>query len=257
MTGSSRKSRKFDTLELVLISGLASVVALWFGVTRPRWTTAPEIRPFAAKYGPERNSQFGEEWIIRDYFQDKRGGVFVDVGANHYRNSSTTYFLESRLDWSGVAVEPLQEFAADYVKYRPKTKFMPFFVSDVSNEKARIYVLDRLSVVTSSDRSFTERHGSDVKEVSVPTITLNDLLDATQIKTFDFLSMDIELSEPKALAGFDIERFHPSLVCIEAHREVRQQILTYFAKHGYVLVGKYLRADDNNLYFAPLALMAP
>jgi hypothetical protein len=131
------------------------------------------------------------------------------------------------------------------------------FVSDASNEQARIYVLEGLSVVTSSDRAFTERHGSNVKEVSAPTITLNDLLDAQRIQTFDFLSMDIELSEPKALAGFDIERFRPSLVCIEAHPEVRQQILNYFAKHGYALVGKYLRADDNNLYFVPQAQIAP
>jgi hypothetical protein len=64
--------------------------------------------------------------------------------------------------------------------------------------------------------------------------------------------MDIELSEPKALAGFDAQRFKPQLVCIEAHPEVRQQILDYFAVNQYVVIGKYLRADDKNLYFKPL-----
>jgi hypothetical protein len=64
--------------------------------------------------------------------------------------------------------------------------------------------------------------------------------------------MDIELSEPKALAGFDVDRFKPALVCIEAHPEVRQQILDYFTRHRYVLVGRYLRADSKNLYFQPL-----
>jgi hypothetical protein len=64
--------------------------------------------------------------------------------------------------------------------------------------------------------------------------------------------MDIELAEPKALRGFDIDRFKPELVCIEAHEEVRQQILDYFARHGYVVVGRYLRADTQNLYFTPL-----
>ena len=58
--------------------------------------------------------------------------------------------------------------------------------------------------------------------------------------------MDIELAEPKALAGLDIERFRPALVCIEDHAEVRQQILDYFARHGYVGVGKYLRVDPVN-----------
>src|SRR5262249_38048392 len=47
-------------------------------------------RYLAAAYGPARYSQFAEEWIIRDFFQDRRNGVFVDVGANHYRDSSTT-----------------------------------------------------------------------------------------------------------------------------------------------------------------------
>ena len=54
------------------------------------------------------------------------------------------------------------------------------------------------------------------------------------------MSIDIELWEPKALAGFDIDRFKPKLVCIEAHQQVRQQILDYFAHHRYVVVGKYL-----------------
>ena len=56
----------------------------------------------------------------------------------------------------------------------------------------------------------------------------------------------------KALAGFDVERFRPELVCIEAHPQVRQQILDYFARHRYIVVGKYLRADVNNLYFTPI-----
>ena len=63
--------------------------------------------------------------------------------------------------------------------------------------------------------------------------------------------MDIELAEPKALAGFDLRRFSPRLVCIEAHREVRQFLLNYFHDRGYVVIGKYLAADPMNLYFTP------
>jgi hypothetical protein len=33
---------------------------------------------------------------------------------------------------------------------------------------------------------------------------------------------------------------------------VRQQILDYFTRHGYVLIGKYLWVDRENLYFTPL-----
>ena len=212
----------------------------------------PEGAKYLAGYGPTRYSQFAEEWIIRDFFKDRRGGVFVDVGANHYKNDSTTFYLEERLGWSGLAVEPLEQFAAEYKQFRPKTRFLAFFVSDVSDERAKLYVLDKHTVVSSSDKTFTERTASGAREMEVPTITINDLLATNGIERFDFLSMDIELSEPRALSGFDIRRYRPELVCIEAHSEVRQWILDYFARNGYVLVGKYLDADEHNLYFTPL-----
>jgi FkbM family methyltransferase len=212
----------------------------------------PEAEQFAGRYGPAQYSQFGEEWMIRDFFDGKRDGVFVDVGASDYKEFSNTYYLEMELGWSGLAIDPLPQFAEDYRRHRPRTKFRSFFVSDASNEQARIYYLQDDSRVTSARPEFTGRFGAGAIELSSPTITLNDLLDKEGVTKVDFLSMDIELAEPKALAGFDIERFQPDLVCIEGHEEVRQTILNYFARHGYVVVGKYLRADVVNLYFTPL-----
>jgi FkbM family methyltransferase len=171
--------------------------------------------------------------------------------------ASNTYYLETVLGWSGLAIEPLKQFEADYLKYRPRTRFVPFFVSDESNQHAKMFLNQKNPLVTSSDKSFTERWGSDVEEVNVPTITLDDLLQAEHVMKIDFMSMDIELAEPKALAGFDIERVRPRLVCIEAHPEVRQQILNYFAHHDYVVAGKYLRADTQNLWFTPLDAEPP
>ena len=233
----------------------AAGFALW-GRSSPR-PADPNALPRGARYlqaayGPGRYSQFAEEWIIRDFFKDRRDGFFLDVGANHYRDSSTTYYLEERLGWSGFAIEPLREFEADYKTHRPRTRFFAFFVSDVSDDVAKMYVLDKHTVVSSADKAFTERTGANPREIVVPTITLNDLLAANAVEGIDFLSMDIELSEPKALAGFDVRRYRPQLVCIEAHPEVRQQILDYFAQNGYVIVGKYLPADEHNLYFMPL-----
>ena len=234
---------------------IAVGASIWFYSQRRAEGSLDALPPgakYLAGYGPNRYSQFAEEWIIRDFFKDRRNGVFVDVGANHYKKDSTTFYLEEQLGWSGLAVEPLAQFEAEYKQFRPKTTFLPFFVSDTSDARAKLDVLDEHSVVSSSDRKFTERTAPNAREMDVPTITMNDLLRKNGIETFDFLSMDIELSEPKALAGFDIDKYRPELVCIEAHGEVRQFILDYFARHGYVIVGKYLDADEHNLYFTPL-----
>jgi FkbM family methyltransferase len=219
----------------------------------------PELGPLRDANGPDKHSLHGEEWIVRDFFQDRRRGFFLDVGANHYERFSNTYFLEVGLGWEGIAVEPMVEFGPDYAAHRPRTRFRSFFVSDVSDEQARLYSLDSAPLVSSGVERFTTQAGEElrpgeaVQSRDVPTITLDDLLGAEGVERLDFVSMDIELWEPKALAGFDIERFRPDLVCVEANLEVRQDILDYFARHGYVVVARYLRADIWNLYFAPLA----
>ena len=248
-----------DVWETLLVVVMLIVGALWGGSQLIQAVAPPFIHSsvkerdvFAEKYGPDHYSEREEEWLIRDFFGDRRDGVFVDIGANHYRAASKTYYLESRLGWRGIAVEPQQQFAADYAKFRPKTKFLPFFVSDVSNETAKLYVTSKTSLVASADKAFVEQFGTADEVREVPTITLTDLLTAEKLDRIDFLSIDIELHEPYALRGFDIARFKPSLICIEGLAPVRQQILDYFTRHGYALIGKYMWVDLENMYFAPL-----
>jgi FkbM family methyltransferase len=244
---------RLDLWEAALIALLIGVVL--YAATRPPWgevQSAREIEYFRQTYGPNRYSEREEEWLIRDFFSDRRGGFFVDVGAHHYRETSKTYYLEKELGWSGIAVEPQREFAEDYVTHRPRTRFFPFFVSSASNEMARLFVHTRNRSVASSHEEFARLFGQPDEVREVPTVSLTDLLDAEGVTSIDFLSMDIELHEPEALRGFDIKRFRPSLVCIEGLAPVRQQILNYFARNGYVIVGRYIWVDRENFYFMPL-----
>lgn len=207
-----------------------------------------------AHHAEPHSSNALEEAIIRDFFKDKPGGTFVDIGANHFKNASNTYYLETRLGWSGLAVDALDEFKDGWAKNRPKTKFFTAFIADKGDTEETIYVAKDAMQVSSSNRSFTEdEEGAKTTPRKVPTLTLNQLLEREKVEHFDLLSMDIELAEPKALAGFDIEKYRPGLVCIEAHKSVRQAILDYFAAHHYVLVGRYLKVDPMNLYFEPLS----
>jgi hypothetical protein len=230
------------------------------GDLRRRMSPPPDVLPpppeteeaqLFKRYGPSKQSQLLEEWIVRDFFHDQRDGVFVDVGAADYKDGSNTWFLEQHLGWSGIAVDAQDHYRPNWERFRPKSKFFTLFVSDRSNDQARLFLSTKGSFVASSQRKFTEGFGKVGGDVDIITVTLNDLLAGSHVRAFDFLSMDIELSEPKALAGFDIQRFKPSLACVEAHPQVRQQILDYFAANHYNVVGKYLRVDTLNLWFMP------
>ena len=68
----------------------------------------------------------------------------------------------------------------------------------------------------------------------------------------DLVSMDIEQGEPEALTCFDIARFRPDLVCVEAGTdEVRTWLPPYFEQAGYERINAYLFHDIGNWYFRP------
>ncbi len=240
------------------------VSGLYFVVPRPEVNFRVPPRPPALSeektallhelkttYGPKHYSQHTEEWIIRHFYQDKENGVFLDVGANDYKKNSTTYYLDQKLNWTGVAIDALAQFAEAYVEYRPNTQYFTFFVSNRSDEKAKFYVVESNHRLSSAVLEVVEKR--EHHEIEVPTITLNDLLSELKIEKIDFLSMDIERWEPQALEGFDIDKYQPSLVCIEAHEMVKEDIIYYFASHGYVRIEEYVGLDPLNWYYTPLS----
>jgi FkbM family methyltransferase len=252
------KRARFDWVEVLVAAGV--IAALAWRIQDWRYQEAAafsssgleERASLQQAYGTVHASQSGEEWIIRDFFKDRRGGTFLDVGANDYKYDSNTYYLETSLGWHGVAIDAQPEFAEGYRQHRPQTQFFALFVSDVSDASADFFVPTSHPENASSRREVaTIEHGGQVEQRHVPTVSLNDLLTRAHLDHVDFLNMDIELGEPKALAGLDLKRYKPALVCIEAHPAVRQDILDYFQQRDYVLVGKYLRMDTANLYFKP------
>jgi FkbM family methyltransferase len=211
------------------------------------------LRTDLDRYAPKVYSEGNEEVIIRHFFADRRNGFFLDVGAYHYKDKSNTYYLEKNLGWRGIAVDANAEFGPGYLENRPNTRFFALFVSDRSDDKADFYIVRDPGHLTKSTAVPSFIEGRQSEKIAVPTIRLDDLLAKLGVTKIDFFSLDIELWEPHALAGFDIEKYRPILVCVEAHPPVRQQLLKYFGEHSYMRLDQYLLFDKRNWYFAPEA----
>lgn len=254
------RRRQFDLLEVLLV--LAFTVLLTAAVVWNRGshaTTAPPtvlegdvLAGLERRFGPARHSQGPEEWIAREFFNDMKSGVFLDVGAYRALEWNNTAALEKELNWSGVAIDAIEEFGAEYLKDRPHTRFITAFVTDTDSGTSTIFFDPKEAAVSSADPTFTRLFTGDAKPRQVRNRTLDSILTEAGISKTDYISMDIELGEPAALHGLAIDRFRPRLVCVEAHAKTRQQIIDYFVRHGYTVVGRYLRIDPANLYFTPL-----
>ncbi len=194
------------------------------------------------------------ELLVRYFFRDRNDGFYVDIGCSHYSVNSTTYHLEEHQGWSGIGVDPLEYLRPGWAKHRPRSKFFAYAVTDKSGESIKFFSAGGLSaseVDTKNLEHWQELKEFEPKEVEVPTITINDLLDQQGVKKIDFLSMDINGAEPVALAGFDIKRFAPKLVHVEASPHRKEELAAYFAKHDYVRIDAYLKYDAINWYFIP------
>jgi FkbM family methyltransferase len=204
-------------------------------------------------YGPSRYSQGHEETLVRAFFRDRRSGFFLDVGASHFQKDSTTFYLEKELGWRGIAVDALEEFRADYARFRPATRFFAYFVTNEVGIPRDFHVYTRDNRISSGHlerlRALPRVKDRYIKTIQVPTTTLDRLLAAEGVSKVDFLSLDIEGSEPQALEAFDIDRYRPDLVCVETQMYTREALFAFFASHGYEVIERYRHADPVNAYF--------
>jgi len=194
------------------------------------------------------------ELVIRHFFKDRRNGFYLDIGAFEPIKLSTTYYLEHHLGWTGIAVDAIAELAPAWEKERPDSKFFAYAVTDKSGETITFYEFGGISSTEKRNIETWEKKAKhDLKEkvIVVPTITINDLLEREGVEKIDFLSMDINGTEPTALKGFDIQKYRPELVHIEVHDRNRKILLDWFSEHGYERIDEYMPYEIVNWYFKP------
>jgi len=256
-------SPSFKSPEFILVAAVIFMVILISisGMIAPPPPIPDPVLRSPAEYSIEEfvdshaklYSQFDEELMIRHFFDDEREGVYVDVGCAFPEHGSTTYFMEMRLGWTGIGIDAVEAYSEHWKTARPRSKFIHTAVSDTSGETVTFYQAKHPGL-SSFDKDWGDQFGmEDPVPVEIETITLNDLLEREKVEKIDLLSMDIEGAEPLALAGFDIERFAPRLVCIEVNdnSESAPFINKYFKDHGYEQIEAYIPHDIANRYYRP------
>jgi FkbM family methyltransferase len=187
-------------------------------------------------------SQLGEDCLLGILFEFKTRGFFVDVGAFDGIYLSNSYAFE-QLGWSGICVEAHPDYFELCINNRLASKCV-HAACLARGQGAVEFRAERggLFSGTNADESFTASvyRGQGVqfdgfRTISVPSISLNELLTDTTAE-IDFVSIDVEGAELEVLKGFDLERYQPRLLVIEANKqEERDALCAYLDGRGYRL----------------------
>jgi FkbM family methyltransferase len=219
---------------------------------------AAEIARFmaSADYHPFYPISPSSQIIILDglyqhLFGQRRTGQFVEIGAYDGETFSNTSGL-SDLGWRGIYVEPI-----------PST-FEQCRTRHAAN--SGVVVLNIAIGATSSVAFMVDQgpmtqivSGAPAGAIKVEVRRLDDVLaEQGQAPGFDLLVVDVEGFEGEVFAGFDLERWRPTVIIIElselgvldtAKERIRQRILAA----GYRLI---FQDAINSLFSLPPSLRA-
>jgi len=190
---------------------------------------------------PESVSQFGEDLLVLEYFQHKRSGFFIEVGANDPVKFSQTWVLEQH-GWQGALVEPL---AAKCDRLRAVRLGSQVFQAAVGAPEDRgettlhIPADDMFASVLSRGQGQFQTARETVR-----VVTLDEVLDELAWPELDFVSIDVEGLELAAMRGFSLERALPKLLLLEDHLK-HLRLHGHVCRRGYRLVK---RTGCNNWY---------
>lgn len=163
-------------------------------------------------------SQNGEDVVLWRALGGVAGGRYVDVGANHPVIESVTKVFHDA-GWTGITVEPLPELAALHRTERPDAFVFEGVAADTSGGTVTLHSVPGTGLSSLLDTvADTHRPSYDVVDLTVASLRLDDMLEQQGWAGHDIhlVTVDTEGSEAQVLDGFDLRRWRPWVLVVEA-----------------------------------------
>jgi FkbM family methyltransferase len=192
------------------------------------------------------HSQLGQDLEVLKFYNNKTGGVFIEIGASDGIELSNTYLLEKTYNWTGICVEPIPDRFKLLCQNRPKSVCYDKAVYNESNKQVIFDIAnncDLLSGISNNIDCHKRSVDANKTQIMVTTISFNDLLEKSNAPLFiDYLSLDTEGSELEILQSVDLQKYTFGLIDVE-HNYVeprRTQIRELLLSNGY----QYIRENQ-------------
>ena len=185
----------------------------------------------------------GEDIIIQGLFNHKKDGFYIDVGCYHPIRASLTHLLYKK-GWRGVNIDISKDTINLFNIARPNDKNINIGIADKEGE-------DFYYQSSHINQANSFKFYDNVEKVKVQITTLNNIIENLEIKKIDFLNIDVEYRDFKALQGLNLNNVRPSLIAIEDNDAydiadvTNSDIYKYMTNNKYFL---YSKLNCTNFY---------
>jgi len=196
----------------------------------------------------------GLDTIYKHYFNNKKDGVFVEIGAFDGETHSNTSGLADA-GWQGVYIEPVKKYAAQCLERHMHNDVVVWCCA--AAEKAsvqRIEIAGELSTSIDNPRGMYKAagladlydHENKHKVTYAAGIPLDVILDASGIEhdNFDLLVLDCEGMEWPILKSYNINKHSPGMVIVEMHEKSEEWQAIESIKADTVAINEYMDKAD-------------
>jgi len=193
-------------------------------------------------------SMYGEDIIIDKFFKKKQNGFYIDIGCYHPIDGNNTYLLYKK-GWNGINID-INQLSVDLFKIARKDDLNINTAISNTSKKVKLYYRKKINMLNTIDRKFAKlnfKKGFKIKTINSNSI--NSILEKTKYKNkkIDFLNLDIEGNELKALLSLNFKKYKPRLICIEIHNLKSTKDTIDYYKHNPVY--KFLKKKGYRLFW--------
>lgn len=199
-------------------------------------------------------AQNKEDLFVLGYFKDFKG-TLLEIGANDGVTLSNSKLMIEK-GWKAHLVEPSSVHEALSLVHKNNSGVMTYKcgIHDTDNDMvlhesgAHVPNGSDKALVSTVIKSEKQRWGNvEFREVTVPFLTFKTFLKFTDVKTFDYISIDAEGCDWLILQQIDLEEVGCKCLCIE-HNGDQYLISKYTEYCGSFGLRPILRNAENIIF---------
>ena len=197
--------------------------------------------------GINYRSQYGQDWYLEKLGFLSKNNFFVEVGCNHPKDNSNSYFLEHEYNYFGISIDAI-DYSKEFNEFRPNTKFIHSLID--SEETSKNFHLVRNEdgwenqVSSIHNETLSMGKGFKADTIKMKTSTLQSLLPNNC--NIDLLMIDVEGHEIEVLSSLNWVQNSPRIILIENNGEFysREKLEKFISNKGYKFYARIGTSDD-------------